>query len=145
MKKRGLFCLFIVMGLVMLVLAGPVWVTRTRFEQRDETAQWISKDPEMWFSWKADQGYRGELTVNGKIIPIAMGFLTSLDGVDIWCLEETHLPDNYLLGGRCSFGWNKFYIKVTSDKTNLFGGELPTFAFTYQEDKGTVLLSSGGT
>lgn len=129
--KKLLLYLLVSVGIVTLILLGPMGgVTRARFAARDQNVRWVSEDPEMWFAFTGN-GDSGELTVDGETMQIAVGF-TYGPKSNVWPAGESPADNNTLFYGDYSFGWNKLYIQVTSDKANIFGGELPKIAFTYQ-------------
>lgn len=83
------------------------------------------------------KGHQGELTVNGETMQVAVGF-TYGSKLNVWPAGEQPSNDNTLFYGDYSFWWNKLNIQVTSDKADLFGGELPTFQFVYQKTRGRL-------
>ncbi len=93
--------------------------------------QWVSEDPQMYFTWDDAEGHWGEITVDGVTTKVRVLFDYGC-GVAIDEYTGSLSSENRLFNGQCKFGKNKLVITVTKDWTNFFAGELPTITLVRQ-------------
>ena len=108
---------------------------------------WVSEDPQMWFSWAEEKGFRGELTIGQKTWPVSVGFRGGVVEVFYVDLSDRDLS-KVLFNGNFTVEEEYFEIDTNWDNADLFKGELPTIKFAKEDkktqtqaDTGTVLLS----
>ncbi len=104
----------------------------------DPNVLWVSKDPEMWFSWdEEDPGFQGELVIGQDTLSIGVGFRGGV--ADVLCFESSDeaLTGRTLFGGGFKLEEERFTIEVDRDNVGLFDEDLPTITFQKQERQGS--------
>lgn len=116
--------------IMIIALFVPESILGPHVPPADPDDLWISEDPNIWFGFDEEKGYRGQIVSDGEVIEVTIGIGPGPKfNIHRYPNEK---PEDHLVRGECNFSQNEGTVYVREDMGNVLGGA-KTITFVRQE------------